>query len=273
MRKILKKAAILLTLGLFTALSSPLSASAEIMMAKAEGNPDASYLAEVNRLLGFLPEDMTYEFALSGWTIWVTDRDIDSTYCNGKWGSVMGVLLYDENRIVIEDRESAVQESTLHEMGHWFDYTHGSPSETAEFADIYANETSAFLSAFNYTSYYAPEEMFAEATWKYWCDGKTLRLACPRLYEFMDEVYRAQYPSAYVTKEPVVEETPRCSEDSCGCSCGCERCGTPSVPEEIEETESVEEIVEHILDPEYDVEVPDSVRERIGVLTGMRDVQ
>lgn len=189
--------------AVLVATSVGIEASATIenpRIAYMDGNVEQRFVDEVNRQLGFLPDEMLYEFELSGWRIFVTDKNVDAYFCGGRWGSVQGVLVQDEALIAIEDRDVAVTEAPIHEMGHWYDHNHGYPSQTAEFGQIYATETSAFLSAFDYYSYYAQEELFAEATWKYYCDAETLEDACPRLYAYMDAVLGSAYPEDDVSR-------------------------------------------------------------------------
>lgn len=160
---------------------------------EADGQVEQYYIDEVNRQLDFVPDEMLYDFVLSGWRFFVTDKDIDSYYCDGYWGSVLGCNINDEKIILIEDRELAVKEAPIHELGHWFDRINGYPSRTDEFYNIYAEETSSFYAAFDYYSYYDQGEMFAESLWRYFCFGDELEENCPKLYQFIDNLLKSKY--------------------------------------------------------------------------------
>ena len=191
--------------------------AAEISLATADGNVEQRFVDEVNRQLSFLPEDMLYEFAASGWRIQVTDKNVDQYYCDGRYGSVMGCTAYDENLIVIEDRDVAVTEAPIHEIGHWYDEYHGHPSQTAEFDVIYNSETDDFYRAFNYYSHYDKTEMFAESLWKYYCDRDNMRENCPMLYGYMDAIMSAAYSDPIADEDSIIIED---SEDPIKARCG-----------------------------------------------------
>lgn len=202
--------------ALIAAFLCPNASAAQINVAVADGNVEQRFVDEVNRQLSLIPEDMLYEFAMSGWSVRVTDKNIDQYYCGGAYGSVMGCTVFEENLIVIEDRDVAVTESPIHEMGHWYDEYHGHPSQTAEFGAVYASETDDFYRAFNYYSHYNQSEMFAESVWKYYCDRDNMRENCPMLYEYMDSVLSASYPDPIREETIIIEEkTDGSIEDRC----------------------------------------------------------
>ena len=164
-----------------------------IRIIEADGDVDQSFVDVANDSIDCLPEDLLSEFVSSGWRIYVTGMDIDSVLFGGKWGSVMGCTDYDTMTIYIEDRDVAVKEAPVHEIGHWFDYMHGRISQTSEFSTIYEEETSAFYEAFDYYSHYEQEELWAECFWKYFTDQETLSAYCPKTFSYIN-----RYVSPYL---------------------------------------------------------------------------
>ena len=183
-----------LTIVLLVSLLTVLNSFAEgIRIVEADGAVDQYFVDAANEELECVPEDIIWDFTCSGWHIYVTDKNIDDWFFGGKWGSVMGCTSSDNHAIYIEDREVAVRESPVHELGHWFDFTHGRPSQTSEFSNIYNEETDSFYNTFNYYSHYEQEELWAECFWKYFADTDTLRENCPKTYAFIESEVSAYY--------------------------------------------------------------------------------
>lgn len=132
-----------------------------------------------------IPTYLIQQLQADGWHIYCTSMDIDAVYYGSQFGAVMGSTNYDEYRILIEDRQDAVIEATIHEVGHWYDWHLGTITNSEEFMNIYYAETDSFRAYFGRRSYYDPMEMFAEAFWKYLTDNQSLQVASPMLYEFM----------------------------------------------------------------------------------------
>ena len=181
-----------------TVLSTVLAAvpvnAKTVDIAYADGNVDQYFVEAVNEQLSYLPDTLLDKFVSEGWSINVTDKNIDQYYCEGKWGSVEGIILYDYNIISIENRDIAVIDSTLHEIGHYIDFVNGRPSNTDEFASIYSEESDIYLSAFEYYSHYSQRDMFADGVWKYYTDREKLKENCPMLYDYLDKFLSEHYP-------------------------------------------------------------------------------
>lgn len=154
-----------------------------------KGSISVSLLQTANANAALLPEAVRTAFVNSGWTICISEADIDDTYCDGKYGSVVGLTVYSDKTIYLANREKGVSRQIItHETGHFWDWYCGLPSQTDEFASIYSAEWSTFKSAFNYsngsqTSY----ELFAEAFYRYQVSGDQLKASCPQLYAFMEK--------------------------------------------------------------------------------------
>ena len=150
-----------------------------------DGSVDDHWTSDINAQLAMIPSNLITEFQNDGWHIYCTDMDIDAVYYNGQFGAVMGTTNYDEHRILIEDRQVAVTDAAIHEMGHWLDWHNGTVTNSDEFMNIYYTETDIFKSTFHMTCYYDQKELFAEAFWKYITDNQQLANNCPKLYDFM----------------------------------------------------------------------------------------
>lgn len=150
-----------------------------------DGNVDDSWITAINNQLDMIPTSLIQQFQNDGWHIYCTDMNIDATYYNSQYGAVMGTTNYYEHRILIEDRQDAVTEAVIHEIGHWYDWHLGTVTDSDEFINIYNTETNAFKNTFNVHFYYDQKELFAEAFWKYITDNQTLKNECPMLYEFI----------------------------------------------------------------------------------------
>ncbi len=128
-----------------------------------KGNVDKRYLNLLNTELNKLPQKALTRFTNSGWHIYVTDENIAKTVFNGKYKSVQGVTIYADKTILIEARESAIKESTIHEFGHFIDYIKGFTSDSKEFKSIYNEEVNTFKSRIVNSSCVRDEqEFFAE---------------------------------------------------------------------------------------------------------------
>ena len=128
-----------------------------------KGNVDPYYLNLLNSELNKLPVNALNRFKNSGWHIYVTDENIAKTVFNGKYKSVQGVTVYSDRTILIEARESAIRESTIHEFGHFIDYMKGFISDSDEFKKIYNEEVNTFKSRIPNSSCVRDEqEFFAE---------------------------------------------------------------------------------------------------------------
>ena len=128
-----------------------------------KGNVDIHYLSILNNELNKLPVNVLNRFKNSGWHIYITDENIAKSVFYGKYKSVQGVTLYSDRTILIEARESAIKESTIHEFGHFIDYMKDFISDSDEFKSIYNEEVNIFKSRIPNSSCVRDEqEFFAE---------------------------------------------------------------------------------------------------------------
>lgn len=161
----------------------------DIVVAQADGNVIQDSVDRANELLNVMPERLLEGFVDRGWRFYVTDKNIAYDILGGEFNSVKGVTDFDNHEIFIEQRETAVETAVVHEFGHYLDYINGNQSQTAEFSDIFSDESNAFVKTFNVDFYYDIGEFFADGVYRYY-DGEreTLNNACPRLTAFIDNV-------------------------------------------------------------------------------------
>lgn len=154
-----------------------------------DGNVSQESVDRANELLNTLPEGLLENFVNDRWSIYVTDKNIDATFFGGQYGSVMGATLEDQSAIYIEQRNKAIEESTIHEFGHYIDDANGCFTDTNEFAQIYNVESGAFVNAFNVNFHYDVHEFWADGFYRYY-DGEreTLRNACPQLCSYIESI-------------------------------------------------------------------------------------
>ena len=145
---------------------------------------DASWVAAVNQELAKAPANVLQAFKNSGWSFHVTPINIDAVYFGGQYGSVMGVTVYEENAIYLEDRWDAVQEAVLHELGHFVDSYLGYPSDTLS---IYDAEAASYCSYFGVDFYWDRMEFYADSFWKYVTIPDDLKVCAPQMYGYWTE--------------------------------------------------------------------------------------
>lgn len=158
------------------------------ILCKKDGNVDDVFVEKVNQELNKLPQNIKTAFLKDGWDIYVTDMDINLTYYDGKYGGVMGSTNYREGRILIEDREEAVTQAPLHEIGHWLDFHHGYITDTNPFLNVFASDYGSFVNAYDISTIYDRKELFAEGFWQYIINPQKLEMTAPNLYWFLKDI-------------------------------------------------------------------------------------
>lgn len=159
-----------------------------IDIAEDDGVVNAESVDRANEILNELPESMLVKFQENGWHFYVTDKNIDQQFFEGKYGSVMGITRMDHESIYIEDRPEAIETATLHEFGHYIDNINGMLSNTAEFHDVYNAESPTFVDIFNVDFHYDILEFFAEGFYKFYTEREKLQENCPHLFEYIKDV-------------------------------------------------------------------------------------
>lgn len=175
--------------------ASYLSENPGLSLCEKDGNVSDKYVSWVNQTLSILPDSLIVFFKDNGWHIYVTDTDIDDTVFGGKYGRVKGVTVWKEKKILIEDRDSAM-DSPLHEFGHFFDFQNGGITDTVEYEAAYEAEQAVFHEAYGVTYHYDKREFFAGAFMAYVEDRERLASVCPQICSLLDS-----YLSGYFQQE------------------------------------------------------------------------
>lgn len=161
--------------------------TSNINIAKIDGNADPFWQNQLNLELEKLPEKLLKTFEEEGWKICITDCDINKVFYDGKYELVLGTTNYAKKQIYIADNERAIQEATMHEIGHWLDYRNGFLTNTDAFGEIWDAEASAFIRAYQATCVRDRKELFAEGFYQYMLNSSQLQMKTPALYDFINE--------------------------------------------------------------------------------------
>ncbi len=149
-----------------------------------KGNVDSYYLSLLNKELNKLPSNVLNKFVNSGWHIYVTNENIAKTVFNGEYSSVQGVTIYRDKTILISAKESCIRESTIHEFGHFIDYTYNFSSNSIVFKNIYKEEVDLFKSRITNSSCVRDEQEFFAETLYYMY--KNPSKCTEKAYEFVN---------------------------------------------------------------------------------------
>ena len=153
-----------------------------------DGNVDPYYQDLVNKQLAKLPNWVLDRFVDAGWNIYVTDKDIDDYFCDGIYGSCLGLTIYDSKVIYIEARENAINSATIHEIGHFIDCYNNFLSSTPAYLEIFSLEEASLRSAFNLNIYWDNKEFFAESLYFYYTQNTVLKNAAPTIYTYIESI-------------------------------------------------------------------------------------
>ena len=106
-------------------------------IAEKDGTVDNSNIHIVNSELKKIPESIMEQFQKNGWHIYVTDTDINQKFYQGKYSTVLGTTQYADKKIYIANTSQAATESTIHEVGHFVDYSNGFLSDQEKFKEFH----------------------------------------------------------------------------------------------------------------------------------------
>lgn len=160
-------------------------------------DPDVkeSVIKEFNKQISCLPQYIINDFENSGWSVYLTTEALWKI-TGLPQGSYMGDTYYERRCIYIDNRDKAVRESLLHEIGHWFSYNRGLMTmvedniyTTQEWHDIYLLESPnvGLLGIGNYGQTDS-NEYFAECFMVYFHNPGLLQLSLPQTYEVINNM-------------------------------------------------------------------------------------
>lgn len=124
-----------------TSSTAPIISEQVNGIAETIGNVSKNNLNIVNEKLSLLPQNAINRFQNEGWHIYLTDENIAITMFGGEYSKVMGGTDYNNHFIKIEDRSDAVNESVLHEFGHFVFFINGGFG-SQEIIDAYNTDVS-----------------------------------------------------------------------------------------------------------------------------------
>lgn len=165
----------------------PLETSSPTGIIATEGNVDASFVSLAQNYFSKIPQNVVSFLTANGVHIYITDTNLANRFFAGQYSSVMGCTVYAEKNIYIEDRNSAVKSSIIHEIGHMIDYLCGWASSSEEFQNCYISEKDSFVEVGkrdnNNTS--STIEYFAEVWNQIVLHPDTCQASAPRSYEYV----------------------------------------------------------------------------------------
>ena len=158
-----------------------------------DGTVDNSNIHIVNSELKKIPESIMEQFQKNGWHIYVTDADINQKFYQGKYSTVLGTTQYADKKIYIANTSQAATESTIHEVGHFVDYSNGFLSDQEKFKELYLSEVRIYIKAYDAVCVRDRKELFAEVFWQYLTNPSKLQLETPGLYFYMKNTLHTFY--------------------------------------------------------------------------------
>lgn len=162
-------------------------------IAEKDGTVDNSNIYIVNSELKKIPESIMEQFQKNGWHIYVTDADINQKFYQGKYSTVLGTTQYADKKIYIANTSQAATESTIHEVGHFVDYSNGFLSDQEKFKELYLSEVRIYIKAYDAACVRDRKESFAEVFWQYLTNPSKLQLETPGLYFYMKNTLHTFY--------------------------------------------------------------------------------
>lgn len=170
-----------------------MTAGSEDCIAEKDGNVDDQTIKSVNHEIGKIPEPIMQQFQKCGWHMYVTDADINERFYHGKYSTVLGTTQYADKTIFIADTSDAAKDSTIHEIGHFVDYSNGFLSDQEEFKELYFSDVQNYIKSYNAVCVRDRKELFAEVFWQYLIDPSKLQLISPSLYSYMKNTIQSIY--------------------------------------------------------------------------------
>ena len=131
------------------------------------------------------PISVQKSFVDNGWNYYIVENQgISKAFGQKKKGWIIDAYTDINGKAIYINGSKRNIKSLYHEMGHFIDSTQGWPSQTAEFAAIYASEAAR-------VSEYATsnaKECFAEVVMGYYTDPEGTKKKAPQAYAFVTNV-------------------------------------------------------------------------------------
>lgn len=127
-----------------------------------------------------IPQNIKDRLIKYGWSIVVSKQDLADRF--GYSGSIAGITEFESKTIYLDNRESAVTRSLVHEVGHAVDTIACTPSDSHYFAELMAEETPYCPDGDNRNS---AQECFANVFQYIIQYGDSYASYSPKMYEYV----------------------------------------------------------------------------------------
>lgn len=144
-------------------------------------------IREVNKQLLVIPQNILSEFKNTNWKLIATNLDLNEEFYDGEYSFVYGSTSYKEKTIYISNSVEAAKRATLHEFGHWVDWSRDYISQTDDFYSIFIKEGDEFKDYYNLSIGWDEREFFAEGFMCYYTDRLELKDNFPLLYSCISD--------------------------------------------------------------------------------------
>lgn len=146
-----------------------------------------SYLEKTKYYLSLIPQNMFNVLKNNNWTITITTDNIAKTHYQGIYSSIMGVTIYNEKTIYVEDRNNAIKGAIIHECAHAYDKEMNFISSNQEWINVLNKDTLGFEILTNGYTHWKTDnsEAWAEAVQLCYQDQKIFQKHCPNMYAYI----------------------------------------------------------------------------------------
>lgn len=128
-------------------------------------------------------------FQKQGWTLYVTDQDIQSKYSDYTY-AIGGITDYETKEIWIGNYGEETTSQVLHEMGHYLDWSLDFPSNSDTFLAIHQKEKSQmfYIAEVLRDHIEDPREYFAESVCQFVENKERLKQYNPETYQYFSQI-------------------------------------------------------------------------------------
>lgn len=156
-----------------------------------EDGASVKWAEEAMSYLSKLPERFLKELTSKGWMFIITPRSLENVY-GSQVTNTVGLTIYYEKRIYVQNDSFSIGYCSLHETGHAFDFLHGFLSYGTQWQEIYTSE--AEQSGFDHYFTDSATEYFAQTFQAYVMYPDIVKNRTPKAYEYMSTLFEAYKP-------------------------------------------------------------------------------
>lgn len=155
---------------------------------KTDGHPAMNMLDVANACLSKLPIRLITYLQEQGWSVLITDKDLDLHFYNGQYGGVGGVTDYANRLIYLQDCRWDIENCICHEIGHVIDYLCKFVSDSDEFLSIFGSEKYSFKDSTSVGDGHetsCSREYFASVFSEFWMNPASCMSSAPKSCTFV----------------------------------------------------------------------------------------